>query len=145
LIFAKNGFLTAEIEYTDYSTAAFNFTRQASSPALRDAQRLVNNEIQNNLRDALHFRLGGELTQNIFRFRAGLGFSGTEYAGDNAWAASWSAGFGIREDNFYLDLGYRRMIREEGYIPYQTSMAPQLNVNTKRVQDLMVLTLGIKI
>lgn len=145
LIFAKNGFLSAEIEYTDYSTAAFNFTRQASSPALRDAQRLVNNEIQNTLRDAVHFRLGGEITQNIFRFRAGIGFSGTEYAEGDMWAASWSAGFGIRENNFYLDLGFRRMIREEGYIPYQTSMAPQLNVNTKRVQDLMVLTLGIKI
>jgi hypothetical protein len=144
-IMGKSGFISAEVEWVDYSTAAFNFTHEATNAQFREAQRAVNSDIENQFRDALNVRVGGEYVYNIFRFRAGYGLSGTEYAEDNLLSRSWSAGLGIRENSFYLDLGFRRFIREETYIPYTTSAAPELEVRTKRVQDLFALTLGLKI
>lgn len=140
-----SGFISAEIEWVDYSTASFNFTPEVDNPAFREAERQANQAIIETLQDALNIRLGGELAYSIFRFRAGMGFSGTEYANNKLWSRSWSAGLGIRDDNFYIDLGFRRQSREEGYIPYATATAPELLVNTKQVQDLFVMTLGIKL
>lgn len=144
-IMGKTGFISAEIEWVDYSTSTFNFTSEATNAEFREAQRAVNTDIENQFTDALNVRVGGEYVVNIFRLRAGYGLSGTEYAGDDLWSRSWSAGLGIRERNFYIDLGFRRFIREEVYIPYATSAAPELKVRTKRVQDLFALTLGLKI
>jgi len=145
LIFGKLGFLSAEVEWVDYSTASFNFTPEVSNPAFRDAERLVNQRILDAFRDAVNIRLGGEMTYQIFRFRAGLGFFGTEYANDRMWSQAWSAGIGIREENFFIDLGFRRMIRNETFIPYETSAAPELNVDTRLIQDLFALTIGFKL
>lgn len=140
-----SGFISGEIEWVDYSTASFNFTPEVDNPAFREAERQANQAISETLQDALHIRFGGELAYRIFRFRAGMGFSGTEYATDNAWSRSWSAGIGMREDNFYIDLGFRRQTREEGYTPYVTANAPELLVNNEQIQDLFVMTLGIKL
>ncbi|MBP6184381.1 MAG: hypothetical protein KA479_05525 [Saprospiraceae bacterium] len=145
VIIGKAGFISAEVEWVDYSSASFNFTPDVSNPEFREAERKVNQQIATSFQDALNLRLGGEAAYKIFRFRAGIGFSGTEYANEEMWSRSWSAGLGIREDNFYIDLGFRRQIREEGFIPYETSVAPELNVNTRLVQDLFALTLGIKL
>lgn len=140
-----SGFLSGEIEWVDYSAASFNFTPEVDNPAFRDAEQRANQGIAETLQDALNIRFGGELAYRIFRFRAGMGFSGTEYATGNTWSRSWSGGLGIREQNFYIDLGFRRQTREEGYTPYATASAPELLVNTERVQDLFVMTLGIKL
>ena len=140
-----SGFLSAEVEWVDYSTSSFNFTPEFDNPGFRQAERIANQAITDQLQDALNLRMGGELAYKIFRFRAGLGFSGTEYANEEMWSRSWSAGLGIREEKFYIDLGFRRQTREEGYIPYATSTAPEILVNTEQVQDLFVMTLGIKL
>lgn len=144
-IFGKQGFLSAEMEWVDYSTASFNFTPEVSNPAFRDAERIVNQRILDSFQDAVNIRLGGEFVHQIFRFRAGVGFFGTEYANDRSWSRAWSAGIGIREENFFLDLGFRRMIRDETFIPYATSAAPELTVNTRLIQDLFALTIGFKL
>ena len=140
-----SGFLSAEVEWVDYSTSSFNFTKDIDNAAFREAERQANQDITQTLQDALNVRFGGELAYRIFRFRAGLGFSGTEYANEKMWSRSWSAGLGIRERNFYIDLGFRRQTREEGYTPYATANAPEILVNTEQIQDLFVMTLGIKL
>lgn len=144
-IVGKSGFLSAEVEWVDYSSASFNFTPDVSSAEYREAERKVNRAIAESFRGALQVRFGGEWSWNIFRFRGGLGLFGTEYANDTAWSRAWSAGLGIREESFYIDLGFRRQIREEGLVPYETSAAPELFVNTRQVRDLFALTLGIKL
>ncbi len=140
-----SGFLSGEIEWVDYSSASFNFTPEIDNPAFREAERKANQAILESLQDALNVRFGGELAYRIFRFRAGMGFSGTEYATNDTWSRSWSAGIGIRDRNFYIDLGFRRQTREEGYTPYATANAPELLVNTEQIQDLFVMTFGIKL
>ncbi|MCO6485852.1 MAG: hypothetical protein J5I41_08785 [Saprospiraceae bacterium] len=145
VVIGKHGFISAEVEWVDYASASFNFTPEVNDPAFREAERNANRQIANTLQDALHIRMGGELAYKIFRFRAGFGLSGTEYANENMWQPSWSAGLGIREERFYLDLGFRRLKREESFIPYATSEAPELTIRTQRVQSLVALTVGIKI
>lgn len=144
IVIGRMGFITGEMEYVDYGAARFNFTPEVTNASLTAQARRVNNNIRDSYRGALNLRFGGEIAYKIFRFRAGIGFSGTEYANDNVWSRSWSAGAGIRENNFFMDLAYRRAIRNEGYIPYATSEAPELFVNTSTQQDLLALTLGIK-
>lgn len=144
-IFGANGFLNAEVEWVDYGSASFNFTPQVTNPAFREAEQRANQAISSTLDQALQVRLGGEWVWQIFRFRGGLGFSGTEYARDKTWAPAWSLGIGIREDDFFIDLGFMRQHREEGFVPYQTAEAPELRVRTRLVRDIFALTIGIKL
>ena len=145
LVVGKSGFLSAEVEWVDYGSASYNFTPDVSSAEFREAERKANRAIAEAFRSALQVRLGGELAWKIFRFRGGLGLFGTEYANDDAWSRAWSAGLGIREESLYIALGFRRQIRDEGFVPYETSAAPELFVNTRQVRDLFALTMGIKL
>ncbi|MBK8489658.1 MAG: hypothetical protein IPL49_01830 [Saprospirales bacterium] len=141
LLFKKAGFLTAEVEWADYSTAAFNFTN-ATTPADKDYQRQLNREISTAYTSSFIVRLGGEAVMDIFRIRAGYNFITSPYVGETYTRGIWSAGFGVREKGFFLDLAYRRGITEGSYFPYLTSDRPQPEVETKTTVQHFLLTLG---
>ena len=138
LVFGKAGFLSGEVEWVDYGKAKFNFDDFAS-----DA-REANDEIVNQLSTAVNIRLGGEFAYDIFRFRGGLGILASPYANDNTLTNSYSAGFGIRERSFFIDLAYRHRSLSETYIPYLTSEAPQQFVDADTDNNQLLLTLGFK-
>lgn len=143
LLFKKAGFITAEVEWADYSSAAFNFN-QSTSPADKDYQLRLNREINTTYGSAFIIRVGGEATIDIFRIRAGYNYITSPLAGGNYNRGIWSAGFGVREQNFFLDLAYRRGLTESTYFPYQTVNRPQPEVETKTTVQHFLLTLGFK-
>lgn len=138
LIIKKMGFLSAEVEYVNYSNNEFRYD------GFINAEREVNNSIATTFEPALNIRLGGEAAYEIFRFRAGLGIQQSPFANDNSTNNTYSAGFGIREENFFFDLAYQLRQNEELFIPYQASGSPeQLVVNEGRF-NTFAFTLGFR-
>ncbi|MFM9950340.1 MAG: hypothetical protein ACKV1O_20560 [Saprospiraceae bacterium] len=138
VIIGKAGFLSGEVEWADYTGAQFRYS------GFEDAERDVNNDIVNQLQAAANIRLGGELSFEIFRLRAGFGLHQSPIQGDDTVNQSISAGFGIREKSFFLDLGYRHYLVEETYTPYVTSEAPMQFVNNDVANGRFLLSVGFR-
>ena len=138
VIFNKMGFLTGEVELVDYSSARLRFDD------FIDDERIVNDQIQKSLGSALNIRLGGEFAYEIFRFRAGFGIEGSPIVGDDAQNYSLSLGVGMRQESFYLDLGYRRKNLQEVYVPYLTTDYPNQFVETDVFNNQLLVSLGFR-
>lgn len=145
-IIQKMGLVTAEVEWSDYSSAAFNFNNSTSSADL-DYEEELNAQIQERFKSAIKIRLGGEFAYKKLRFRAGYGLNGSPYVDDNSTYNSLSAGVGVREKSFYLDFGYRRSAIGETYVPYvtfDTDINPQQVVLNDINNDTFLMTIGFR-
>ncbi len=82
-----------------------------------------NQVIQNVYRPTGNLKAGAELRLGQFMLRGGYAYYGSPYASDqvnkDAGYSAYSAGFGFRESNFFLDLGFVRTQQEEHYFLYQ--------------------------
>jgi long-subunit fatty acid transport protein len=143
LVFGKSGFISAEVEWLDYTNARFNFNQTTSSEDIAYEQEL-NDLINNELESALNIRLGGEFAYELFRLRGGVSFLGAPFAEGIDPTDTVSLGAGIRGENVFLDLAYRRLVAKSDYAPYLTTAAPQPVVNFDDVRDRFMLTLGFK-
>ena len=138
VIIKKSGFISAEIEYLNYGSNKFKF-----NDFPEDAD-ILNEEIATALKSAVHFRVGGEMAMDAFRFRAGVGVNPSPVVDESKTNLSFSAGAGYRKKNFFMDLGYRRSDREESYLPYLTTDFPEQMVNKKTGTNKILLTIGFK-
>lgn len=138
LILNRAGFLTAEVEYVDYATGRLGFS------GFPEDERIANDSIEAKLNTALNFRFGGELTYEIFRFRAGYGLFQSPLVGDDVTNSAISLGAGFRQESFYLDLAYRRQSVKEAYLPYLTTNYPNQVVETNTVFNQLLITLGFR-
>jgi hypothetical protein len=136
----KAGFLSAEIEWVDYSANKYNFTSDIANTGNQLAERQVNNEVQRLFEPKMNVRLGGEAALDNFRLRAGVNLLGKPYATETGFNMAYSAGAGVRFPSFYLDLGYRFSTGDGSIIPY--SGAPVVTTKN-RVSDIL-LTIGFK-
>lgn len=143
MVFGASGFLTAEVEYLDFGNANYNFTRK--DPGFQDEEANLNRQINEQLGSAVIVRVGGEMAWEVFRFRAGVGLRQSPFVGDNSLNESIHFGLGIREDGFFLDLGYRYLNIKEGFVPYTL-----VNANRQQQVDLssslsdFLLTIGFR-
>jgi len=154
LIIAKNGFLSGEVEFVDYGRSNFRYDD------FPEDQALVNQNIEDNLGDAVNLRLGGEYTVGNFQplrigeeyavkrlnLRAGINAqSNIELADDDGWALAYNAGAGIRGRTVYFDFAYRWQTQAFTYIPYRTVAAiAQPSVSVDGVNTMVVFTLGFR-
>lgn len=144
-IIKKQGFVSAEIEWLDYSTSRFNLTTNSSAEADIIYEREVNQDVEDLYKGVLNIRLGGEYALNSYRFRAGTGLRGTPYVDGGILSTTFSAGTGFRGENFYLDLAYRLALLQEGYVPYlMESVADQQNVEVNTTNHQLMLTMGFR-
>jgi long-subunit fatty acid transport protein len=141
VIIGKNGFISSDIEYTDYSASNFSFEGDNKT-----TEREINADIQNRFKSTLNIRLGGELAFDVFRFRGGLGITPSAYLGDNNTNMSYSMGFGIRGRNTFVDFGYRIDKKSQIYKPYNNIVdkSSETLVDEKLSANNFVLTVGFK-
>ena len=139
------GFLNGDIEYIDYTNASYKGKSYNSDPSEQAHDREVNREILNRLGSAVNVRLGGEFAYEHFRVRLGYGIERTAYNADDFYNNKVSFGIGFRDDNFFIDLGFRISDYSEGYYPYyvkDTSLNPLSEIETNKTRGN--LTLGFK-
>ena len=139
-VFKKLGFLSAEVEWVDYSANRYNFTSDVADINNQKAEQDINSDIQRKFEPKVNVRLGGEAALDNFRLRAGVNLLGKPYAEDQGFNMGYTAGVGVRSESFYLDLGYRLRIGEGSVSPY--GGAPEVTTDNK-VSDI-ILTVGFK-
>lgn len=151
------GFLSADYEYVDYSSAritlntADNQINFASSD-LAAQQQMANDSLQANLKGASNFRIGGEARLDVLYLRAGLGFYGSPYKNSSFFGdgmKTYHAGVGYRGKSGFIDLGYVNTERKAGEYAYQLpyggttgTIAPEARGNI--FTNNIVLTFGTK-
>ena len=139
------GFLSAEAEYVDYTTAAFNFKNTGDDPSAQSYEAELNREIETNLKAGVNFRFGGEVAIGDFRLRAGYGLLATPYKSNTDFNKSYSAGLGARIDKFFFDLGYIHSEQKQSYLPYVVSANNnQPVVDTQLDVNKFILTVGMR-
>lgn len=135
----KSGFVTADVEYVNYSSARLSS---------RDADGFFdtpNNQIRNIYSPTFNFKLGGEARVNIFRFRAGYAlFGDPASAGGMEGARSFlTGGAGIRVANYSVDLGVTHGWGTELYSPYTLNNRQEPFVSTDIRPTQALLTVGL--
>ncbi|WP_143960096.1 OmpP1/FadL family transporter [Litoribacter populi] len=108
----KNGFISADVDYVDYSTMFLNS---------RDFNpQLDNMAIQQTYGQTFNFRGGGEYRYEMFRVRAGYAYYGDPFDDPNSerFQTVISGGIGVRLPKFYIDLGINHTQFDQTYRSY---------------------------
>lgn len=142
VLFGKKGFLSADVDYVDYSTARISsndFNEGPDNLAIRDLYT-----------STFNYRLGGEAIVSNFRFRAGYSYLGDPYTGRSGLDQSsqlLSGGVGIRLNNLSLDLSLVNQNFNTLYRSYQVFDKNGLNygpiTEIKNSITSAIFTLGI--
>ncbi|MEM6319049.1 MAG: hypothetical protein AAF960_15355 [Bacteroidota bacterium] len=156
IIVGRSGFISGEVEYLNYGGANFDLTENDGRQSTVDFEQGLNTDIANIYQSAVNIRLGGEIALDILRLRAGIQVTGTPYAAsyvnDNPnlnglgdTQQSISLGIGVREKNFFVDLGARFAQFDNTFEPYVvTDFYPQNTVSNSSRRSHLLLTFGYK-
>ena len=116
--FQKYGFVTANVDYLNYSNSRFSSSDLSSNEVSFD-----NNEINDVLTSAININVGGEARYDMFRFRLGYAYQSdpTDYqdeAVEDRAIQTFSAGVGISSPKFYADLTVANTRYNSDFEPY---------------------------
>lgn len=130
----KSGFITADIEYINYSNNRYT----TSDAQLDDADEFISA----NFEDVVNYKIGGEYRFNIFRARAGYAFFAdptNAFDGIDRSRQSISLGAGIRLPKYYFDLAVVNTQYESNFLPlYEEGFSTAFDNNSTRA----MLTFG---
>ena len=141
------GFLSADVEFLDYSKSKFDLTKSFQDEGTRQYEAQLNNSLDTAYTSAVNIRLGGEAVVGRLRLRAGYNLFGTPFDARSTKKfpnSSASFGIGVRKDWFYMDLGYRFSKATEQFSPYFTAKGPGQTIDSKTSRHDFLLTFGFK-
>jgi long-subunit fatty acid transport protein len=98
--FGKNGFLSADVDYLDYSMANLRSNAFNTGEDNRDIRQIYGQTV--------NFRVGGEARLDILRIRAGYAYYGDPFqnpGGNDRSMTQLSGGLGVRMPKISIDLG----------------------------------------
>lgn len=137
IVVGKIGFITADVEYMDYSSAKISSN---------DFNESADNEtISNIYQNTMNARLGAEIRLSVLRFRAGAAYIGDPY--NDAYDSSdrsqmiYSAGFGVYSRKFFADLGLSTTTFQSNYQSYSffDGSGPVATTETQSIQGRLTL------
>lgn len=111
--FNKNGFVSGDIEWVNYSKAVIRSNDQNFNHE--------NDAISNNYRSAFNYRVGGEYRAGIFRIRGGFNYQTDplqKRIDVSKSIMSYSGGIGLREKSFYTDATFLYSVSHGNRAPY---------------------------
>jgi len=112
LVFGRNGLISMDYEILDYSKMKL----QSDDYGFASENQIIANNftLQNIL------RIGGELRMNPFVLRAGYAHHSQPFASmvNDGSREVFTAGIGILQQDFFLDLGYSWTLLRENFFPY---------------------------
>ena len=141
----QKGFVTADIEYTNYKWLQFAAYDQTISEAIFIP---YNNAIDVYYKGAFNIRIGGELKFKTLMARLGFAYYGNPYKDNELKGRKMniSTGLGYRNKGMFLDLTYVHRLNKDVNFPYRVN-APRANTfaDLKDNGGNILLTLGFKI
>ena len=139
------GFINGDVEWVDYANNEFDFTEYSDEPSEQQYTQEVNNDIHSYLGQTVSVRIGTELAIGKLRLRVGVENGQSPYNADVLNIKKVSAGFGFREENFFLDFGIRASESEQGYLAYSVlDKTRDLTVTNSDIHTNVVMTAGFK-
>ena len=98
-------------------------------------------------RNALNFRVGGELKFTTIMGRLGFAYYGNPYADKELKANKMfiSGGAGYRNAGMFIDLTYVHALQKDINFPYRLSDKANTFANTRTSGGNLMLTVGFKI
>jgi len=151
VFFNKNGFISADIDYVDYSTINLALDNNSDAQVINDNNR----QILKTFKSAINYRLGAELKFDNLMIRLGYGLQGNPYQeikdnnGNNTSnfkdkfkVQTYSGGIGYRIDDLYFDLTYQQIAYNTDISPYTLNalQAPIASIENRR--NNIFLTIG---
>jgi hypothetical protein len=135
----KVGFITADVEYIDYSTAKLNsnlFSMQGDNQAIKQMASSV-----------VNIKTGAEFRINVLRLRAGYANYATAQGALDPLEGNgnvFTGGLGVRLSKYYFDLGVVHNRLSQSYAPYivQNGTTPIADISSNNTK--IMLTLGFK-
>lgn len=141
-LIGKLGCFNIDYENVNYSESRFS----SASNAFFD----TNNDINNTYRSASTLRMGGEYRWDNLSFRGGYFMSespfkqGKAQSGYDFSSIGYSAGIGIRDDNYFLDFAFTNRSTTEYYRNYSLINEEVEGAKTKSNTQHFMMTLGYK-
>ncbi|REJ84504.1 MAG: hypothetical protein DWQ44_09120 [Bacteroidetes bacterium] len=141
-IFGKHGLLSAEYEFSDISQA------RISAPGF--SFNSVNDAIRKKYQEHSTVRLGAEWRYGNYSVRGGAAFTSSpvnsrfKAGGSDFSAKNFGGGFGIRDNNIFVDFGYFYGTSDEYYQPYTLSSENVPGVINKVSSNNFTMTFGVK-
>lgn len=141
-IIGKMGLVSADYELVDYSEARFDATGNSFFD--------VNNTIQKKYTAAGNLKIGTEWRYDNFSFRGGYAMYGTPFSssykisGADMSKNCFSFGIGMRDADYFIDLGYVLTEGTEFFQPYSLSSQDVAGVKNKLQSHNFTVTLGAK-
>ena len=142
MLFNKKGFLTADIEYLDYSSMAYRY-----EDADFLAESSMNKTIQNTYKSAVNVRVGAEAKLQDISLRAGFAYFGSPYQSTtvNADKLQFSLGTGYRTNTWFLDGAFVHSMQKIAEKPYVLNNLNDVsNAIVKNNKSQLLVTLGWK-
>lgn len=145
------GFIGIEGEYLDYSSASFSLKASDLNATVGDQDYInqINSAISDNYQGVARAKIGAELALDKIRIRVGYRLQTSPYQkavkGVNDFRNDISLGFGIRNDDFFVDLAYNYTIAGFEYSPYYATSERN---NPRTVNDvnagIFLLSFGVR-
>jgi len=136
------GFISADVDYVDYSTINFSTVQNYDDPeVILDNNR----EILNNYKSAINYRLGAEYKFDKLMLRAGYGVQGNPYKSldnDRFKTSTYSGGLGYRFNDIYIDMTYQQIVYNSDIKPYTLNPGNSPLASIKNTRNNVFLTVG---
>jgi hypothetical protein len=146
----KRGFITADVEFINYSKATTSsFTEQLYSLTI-DAPSEVNNPISSRFQSVTNLRIGAEYRIKKFRLRAGYNIMADPYVRRPTDRINYSltnmnsvtGGLGYRDSKFFVDVAVINTQGDGYYVPYAVASPVSPSVNYTNATTRIQFTVG---
>ncbi len=136
--------INADYEYVNYKHARMRAEENQFDSYFSE----VNDSVRSKFTSAHNVRLGAEYRYDNLRFRAGGQFSPTPFKNNissdtDLSRIGLSAGFGIKQEHFFIDFGYAYSRYGYSSIPYTLSQQEVQSIVTKVQDHKFLVTLGL--
>lgn len=142
----KYGFVTADVEYVDYSDARFSISEDNPYGYTSGTGyfRQQNSRISNTYGSAVNYRVGAEARFDVFRIRGGFAYYSDPYKTSSVDRNRkyFTGGIGLKEKNYFIDAAYIFSKYNSYYYPYSLSDNSQPLINTENNNSSFVVTAG---
>ncbi len=139
----QKGFITADVEYLNYTNASFRDVNNDASSA--DYYNSLTKTLGNVYKSSINARLGGELKFNTFMVRLGGAYYGNPYQSETSNLVKVTGGLGYRNKGIFLDLAYVYSMYKDVNYPYRLQDKSNSPANLKTNKGNIVLSLGFKL
>ena len=141
----QRGFITADVEYVTHKSSKFTSADEYGDNSYYDG---VNDAIKEVYKNAINFRVGGELKFKTVMARAGFAYYTSPYKDKELKGRKMfaSGGLGYRNKGIFVDLTYVHRLNKDVNFPYRVN-SPRANTfaDLKDNGGNAIVTVGFKI